>query len=365
MTGKERMAAAMSAHKTGIKPDRTPVMCQLSMGYMYKNAGIPPTRFWMTNEGRARAFIDLADEYGFDGILLPHPGIGDNPPAEISRTERDGGVEIAYADGGRYFYPPDEFPACLNNVGKSLSLTIDDVSPADIRDFETPSYWPDLLRTVIKERGETLSIHGEVGTAFERTLMLFGNCQDGLIAIMDDESKFAAIMERVNRQVIQHAAWQCNFPIDAMKLSSPFAGGSFISRAMYERLVLPFERAVIDFVHKRAGIPCYIHTCGSIGDRLDLILATGTDGIECLDPPPLGNVDFGKAVEFLKGKAFIKGNLDSVNELTRPADEVIAIAKRRIELARPLNGAYILSSACSVSPITPPASLRALKQAVL
>jgi hypothetical protein len=368
MTGKERMATAMSAHITGVTPDRTPIMCQLSLGYMYKNAGIPPTEFWLTTEGLAKALIQLCDDYSFDGILVPRPG-RPVPPAETNRIERDSGIEITYADGSKYFYPPDEYPIAVQQdytkKEPSPIIDIDEVSAGDVHLITSvPSFYPDLLRMVIGERGSTHSIHGEVGTAFEHFLHFFETYENGLMAIMDNEPKCIELLECMNQNVIALAAWQCEFPIDAMKLSSPFAGSGFISRSMYERLILPYERAVVDFIHKKYGIPCYIHTCGSIGDRLDLILETGADGLECLDPPPLGNVNFADAVEYLKGKAFIKGNLDSVNELTLPADEVIAIAKQRIEMAQPLNGAYILSSACSVSPVTPPASLHALKQVV-
>ncbi|MCL1857949.1 MAG: hypothetical protein FWF92_01780 [Oscillospiraceae bacterium] len=367
MTGKERMAAAMSAHRSGVKPDRTPVMCQFSAGYMYKNAGIPPTEFWLSTGGFVSALVKLCDEYEFDGILISTAGRSE-PPLETNKAEYDGGVEITYNDGRKYFYPPDEYPRPLHYdyTQKGVSRTVDEISADDIRNITNitiPKYYPDMLRMVIDERGDTHSIHGEVGTAFEQLLRFFGTFEDGFTAIMDDEPKCHKILERLNQNVIMQAEWQCEFPIDAMKLSSPFAGSGFISRSMYERLVLPYERAVVNFVHKKAGVPCYIHTCGSIGDRIDLILETGVDGIECLDPPPLGDVKFEEAVELLKNRAFIKGNLDSVNELTLPANEIIAIAKRRIEMAQPLNGAYILSSACSVSPVTPPASLYALKQA--
>lgn len=37
--------------------------------------------------------------------------------------------------------------------------------------------------------------------------------------------------------------------------------------------------------------PIYTHTCGAIGDRLNLMKETGTDGIVTLDQPPPGTVD--------------------------------------------------------------------------
>ena len=101
----------------------------------------------------------------------------------------------------------------------------------------------------------------------------------------------------------------------------------------------------------------YTHTCGAIGDRLDLMVETGTNGIDTLDPPPLGTVALDKAKEFLAGKAFIKGNIDAVNTLLHgPFDEFVDDVRRRLKVGKP-GGGYILSSACSVAPRVEPERL--------
>jgi uroporphyrinogen-III decarboxylase len=142
---------------------------------------------------------------------------------------------------------------------------------------------------------------------------------------------------------------------DAVLMSSAFAGGGFISRAMYGEFVLPFEKAVWDGVRGVfPDIPCYTHTCGAIGDRLDLMEATGLDGIDTLDPPPLGTVELDKAKEQLGNRVFIKGNIDSVNTLLLGSHEdARADIIQRIVCGKP-GGAYILSTACSVAPRVSP-----------
>ena len=42
MTSKERLTAAMA----GGRPDRVPVMCQMSVGHMLLQTGVSPLRFW-------------------------------------------------------------------------------------------------------------------------------------------------------------------------------------------------------------------------------------------------------------------------------------------------------------------------------
>ena len=68
-------------------------------------------------------------------------------------------------------------------------------------------------------------------------------------------------------------------------------------------------------------IPAYTHTCGAIGDRLDLMADTGLDGIDTLDPPPLGTVDLARAKAEFGERLFFKGNLDAVNEMLQADDE--------------------------------------------
>jgi uroporphyrinogen-III decarboxylase len=90
----------------------------------------------------------------------------------------------------------------------------------------------------------------------------------------------------------------------------------------------------------------------------------GLDGLECLDPPPLGTVDLAEAIDEIGERLFIKGNLDTVNELApHTAEEVKTIAKKRIELGKKSKG-YILSSACSISSKVPPENVAILYDAV-
>ena len=128
---------------------------------------------------------------------------------------------------------------------------------------------------------------------------------------------------------------------------------------MYREFVVPYERRVTDAI-KAAGVPVYTHTCGRIGDRLDLMLETGTGGIDTMDPPPLGNTELADAKAQVGGRVFLKGNMDSVVLLrAKTAEEVIAHAAGRIEIGMP-GGGYILSTACSVAPRVEPWKLELL-----
>jgi uroporphyrinogen-III decarboxylase len=84
---------------------------------------------------------------------------------------------------------------------------------------------------------------------------------------------------------------------------------------------------------------------------------SGVDGIDTLDPPPLGTVDLAEVKARFGSRFFLKGNLDAVNEMLWADDETFEKAVReRLRIGMPGSG-YILSSACSVAPHVAPERL--------
>jgi uroporphyrinogen-III decarboxylase len=149
--------------------------------------------------------------------------------------------------------------------------------------------------------------------------------------------------------------------VDAVKVSSPYAGSGFISPQSYRDFIMPYETRIARAVREK-GIPAYIHTCGAVDDRLEMMVEAGFFGIECLDPPPLGNVELADAKRRVGDRAFIKGNIDPVHVLlSAKVEKVRQDAKFRLEVGKP-GGGYILSTACSIAPFTPRENVQILAE---
>ena len=236
---------------------------------------------------------------------------------------------------------------------KSKLLTASRDSDPD----EIPDHVFGTIDRVIEKVGDEYSVHGEVRAPFDNFLNIAG-MEEGLIALLDNPDRTLAILERVTPWSVALAVAQVRRGAHAIKISSPFAGGGFLPPEMYDEFIVPFESRLARAVRDE-GAAIYTHTCGAIGDRLDLIVKCGVTGIECLDPPPLGNVDLPEAVEQLKGKIFIKGNVDPVNTLLRGnAEKIRADVSEILEVgAREMQG-FILSSACSIAPPVPPDNIK-------
>ncbi len=106
LTGKQRVRAAMRHEPV----DRVPVMCQLAIGHYLLNTDVKPAELWFTSEGFAKALVDLARRYGFDGVLLNLPGRDPDwmrYVAEI-QTAADGGQIVLWINGEHARCPADD-----------------------------------------------------------------------------------------------------------------------------------------------------------------------------------------------------------------------------------------------------------------
>ena len=124
-------------------------------------------------------------------------------------------------------------------------------------------------------------------------LDLFG-FEQAMVGLLEDPGRAAAILDRFTDGIVAIAEGLAASGVDAVKISSPFAGAGFLSTAFYRTFVLPYESRIARAAEAR-GVRSYIHTCGDIHDRLELMAGSGASGIECLDPPPLGRVDLADA----------------------------------------------------------------------
>jgi hypothetical protein len=382
MTSKQRLQQAMAL----ACPDRVPVMCQLALGHYFLRAGIKPMEIWYTSQGFAEALLKLQARYNFDGILVNLPGRDPDFENFIQKIEPGAGESLIRWKNGNYTaFPDDDNPHYYLSDGTRYFPAFQEIKPEelyyvepwDLTDitypftwgFETeprpfndyfPEYHFDTIKLVKAKAGNTVSIHSEVFSPWSQFLELL-NYEYALMAIIDDPGKAKACLDRLADGAIDLAKRQAACGVDAVLISSAFAGAGLISRQHYEEFVLPYEQKIIGEVKKAfPTLPIYTHTCGSIGDRLDLMMATGTNGIDTLDPPPLGTVELEEAKKILAGKTFIKGNIDPVHTLLYGSqDKVKEDVKRRLEIGKP-GGGYILSSACSVAPHTPPENIEIL-----
>lgn len=386
MTGKERIALTMRHQE----PDRVPVSCQFSIGHMNLNAGYKPHQIWYETEAFADACAKLVRRYAFDGILVVLQG---RPPDYLdnlaSIKEEKDGEWLTWKNGDRTFMPWDDMPHHYpKDASKPVRPDFDAFDPD--RDFDhlddylgyiwnalfhiqelpgkpdrgplkagcIPAYMFRAFDMVKERLGQDLSVHGSIYSPFTHYIELFG-AEGALMGLLTDPAKAHAVLDRLTENCLAWALALAARGADALDHSSAFVASPFLARKLYEEFVIPYERQVNEAL-KAAGHIVYTHSCGRISDRLDLLAATGTLGVDTLDPPPLGDCDLAIAKRDFGQRLFFKGNINSVALLDfKTKDEVIAEATRALLTGKPGAG-FILSTACSVAPRVEPWKLELL-----
>jgi len=368
MTSKERMAKTMALEES----DRVPVMCQMSFGHMLLQTGLRPLELWYTKEVFAEALLKLREIYQFDGILISLHGHSSQWMEDIQRIQKEKNQEvITWKNGDRTVfvtndlprhYPANTVPAPkIENVDPdSIPDTIDFIPVSQGLDFHFDPHHPYDIFYLLKERvGDLVSIHGEVTSPFDYFIHLFG-AKNAMIYLLEAPVKTMEILQKFTQSVIKIAVGQAEIGVDAIKISSPYAGAGFLSPEFYCKFVLPYESQIVNAV-RSLDKHIYIHTCGKINDRLEQMAESGASGIECLDPPPIGNVSLQEAKERIGHTIFIKGNVDPINVMLEgSAEDIKRDVANRIKVGKP-NGGYILSTACSIAPHTKRENIQILK----
>lgn len=313
-------------------PDRVPVWCLLSLEHIIRN-GTPDGKIPRTIQGLVLAECGLTGRYGFDGLVLFLPGTRKNTPVE-SMLEK-----------------------MIQDIPGGDSDHIIENQDPDTWEWDRPSYDSDdfysahLAREIL---GPDIHIGGWTPDGFSRAIQWFPTLDDAMVAILQHPGRFKALVQYFNRMSISWAEAQVRLgKLESMQISSPYAGSSFISPGTYREMVFPSVMGVVESLRDET-VFTYLHTCGFISDRLETMVESGIHGLECMDPPPLGDVTLEDAKKRVGDHIFLKGNVDSVNILLRGSDE--DVEKTIVECLRAgmTGGGYILSTACSVAPEVPP-----------
>ena len=372
-TSRTRIAAAMRLQR----PDRVPVMCQPSVGFVLRQTpGLDPIDFWHNHGGAlARGFCEISLRFGFDGVLIPAVGAAPLDEHAVSRIDRSNpeGPVVHFRNGDVCVYCRNDLPRYTHAVPPEVD--IEAVSPGSIPArlaYHPPSTHLRMgiapgaagrvaeigqARAIV---GPDLSLHGSLYSPEDYLIDLLG-ADNAMVALVTEPDRCRELLARFASAVAGHALEQIEAGVDALNVSAPWSGQTFISPTLYRNLISPAQAILVDAC-RGPGVPCYCHTCGSIGDRLEAILDTGFDGLECLDPPPLGNVELADAVRRVGDRAFIKGNIDPVHTLLNGTpDQIRSDVIRRLETGMTARG-FILSTACAIAPETPASHVAMLRE---
>lgn len=316
------------------QPDRCNII-PLVTSHAARVKGIKLRDYYTNGESMARAQITAYELYGHDAIsIFSEVGI------------------IAEAMGSEFAYPDDDLPVLKNPV----------LSKVDIEEVAIPktakagrlSLYIEAIEYAYGALGDRVPILAYVPAPFTTGMML-SDPNDFLLQTIRDAPHIKKVMEKSLAAAIEF----CYDIIDAGGLPiivDPLASSSVISPRAYKEFALPYERRLIDFLH-RYDLDVILHICGETTPILDLLPDTNADLIS------LDRVSIANALDKLSRKMRIIGNFDTSNlAFSKPG----AINEGVMEMARLGKDApkgYVVSTGCEVPIQTPVENVKAFMKA--
>jgi len=171
-----------------------------------------------------------------------------------------------------------------------------------------------------------------------------------LMDLVDDPAFCRELMRHCVDVGIDFARAQLEAGADTVGIGDAIV--SQMSPAMYESLVFPEEKRLVDAIHAAGGL-VRLHICGNITHQLPRLASLGVDILD-LD----WMVDVGRAREMVGDAVTLVGNLDPVRAVLYATPSAMESDVRAVYAA--VGNPYMVGAGCEIPIGTPEENLRAL-----
>ncbi len=130
-----------------------------------------------------------------------------------------------------------------------------------------------------------------------------------------------------------------------------------MSPKLFEEFILPYLKEMVNLA-KTKGVPFIKHTDGNIWSIIDMIVNTGIDALDPIEP--IAGMDIGKVKELYGDRIAVIGNIDCTEVLTYGTIEEVESAVKETIAKAGVGGGYILASSNSIHPGVNPRNYRAM-----
>jgi hypothetical protein len=179
-----------------------------------------------------------------------------------------------------------------------------------------------------------------------------------------DEAFYAKMMEYFGERVTGFMKQAICAGADFISMSGNMASGSMAGPKMFSEYVLPYEKRVIDAVHKE-GAKIIYHNCGDARQLLPLYAQMEIDMYESLTAAPYGDTVLEEALRIIPLPTALSGGIDQIDFLkTASPNEVRRRVKQVLELAKQ-RSSFVLAASDYICEGTPEENLIALARAGL
>lgn len=239
--------------------------------------------------------------------------------------------------------------------------TLDDLRTYQPPDPHAPGRYDSLKRLVQRYKGKlAIGVHLNDVFSIPRYLAGFENLLMATVTEPELVRRLVDMSVEINLELAKEVA-RCG--ADFIFTGDDYASAErpFMSPKAFREFFYPSLKRVIAGFHA-VGLPVIKHTDGNIRPLLDLILDTG---IDCLDPiDPIAKMDIGEMKEKYGRRVALKGNVDCAHTLTFGTEQQVVEETRQVIRKAAAGGGLILSSSNSIHSSVKPGNYLAMWNAL-
>jgi uroporphyrinogen decarboxylase len=264
----------------------------------------------------------------------------------------------SYVDEWGVTYKPT--PEEIDHPIRGPVRTLDDLKTYVPPDPDAPQRLGKLPELVARFKGKK-AIFFRHRAAFMWSVFLHGF--ENLLTNFLVEPEFAhRLMDTVLEVTLRVARNAVRAGADVIVIADDYAGNDspFFSPAVFKAFVLPRLKRMVDTVHEE-GAKVVKHSDGNLWPILDMIVDTGVDGLNPMEP--IAGMDIGKIKQRYGERLCLIGNIDCAYILSEAStSEVEAAVKECILRASP-GGGHIISSSNAIHSSVKPENFRTMIEA--
>jgi uroporphyrinogen decarboxylase len=318
----------------GNEPDRVPIVEWFVHPGVYK--ALIPGASWM----------DFVEQSGLDGIsaLFVYEGTFKETPLDEKTVINEWGVKLGVTD---------EHKAPIEGPIKTLEDARCYIPP----DPAAPHRLGNLPEYVRRFKGEKVVIWCQRAEfMWAADLLRLDNL---LVYFLENPRLAHEVLELVNEFAVHLARRAVRAGADVVMLGDDYAynSGPMMSPAIFKTFLQPRLARVVRAIQEE-GAFCVKHSDGNLWPILDMIVETGVDAINPLEP--VAGMDIGEVKRRYGDRVCLIGNIDCGELLSRGTpQQVTRTVQDTIRQAAP-GGGYIMSSSNTIHSSVKPENYRAM-----
>jgi uroporphyrinogen decarboxylase len=183
--------------------------------------------------------------------------------------------------------------------------------------------------------------------------------EDFLVFMIDDPKLAHGVLDMVNDFAIALVRRAIRAGAEVIMLGDDIAyrTAPMVSPPMYDEFIRPRLARIVEVIHDEGALAVK-HSDGNLWPILDMIVSTGIDGINPLEP--IAGMDIGRVKEKYGDRVCLLGNIDCGDLLSwGSVDDVKRVVRDTIRQAAP-GGGYIVMSSNTIHSSVNPDNYRAM-----